>query len=953
MKSHPLRRAAAVLALVALSLFGMSLPAAHAAGDATITGTVQAALGGPLGDVRVGLYPWNASTGAFSRTASASALTNGSGNYTFTGADSAATYALRFGRSGYSVVWLGGSTDEPTSIDPATSVSPRTSPTIVPTVTLAAGIPYQGFGTGAVQDLSYCQANTLQANDDDSTGAVPLGFAIDFYGRQFSSLYVNNNGNVTFGASDFTYTPYNLTSPDQLPRLAPLFSDVDTRGAGSWQVTYGRSPDSTAFCVNWVEVGYYGSHDDKLNSFQLIITSRSGAPGRTSGDFDATYNYDSIEWETGDASGGVGGYGGSAAAVGYTVGTGDPGTYFQLAGSLSPRSFLDGGEHALASNSRNSGTPGRYVYSIENASARASIGAITGVVHTADNHPVAGAVVNVCREDSASSCYYTTTDVNGRYLFSAVAATDAPGTSYRLVVSPPDSTLFGASTSAVVVAGQSTAVSAIVLDAPIPPPPGTSITGRTSPGSSSSSSGIPTVNWAETLHLQTVGPAGLTATYSVTFANCPTPRTGTLAEAPAGIYSVDLAELYPCHGPATVVIVFDAAAGSNVTPPAPVIFDIYIDPSGGAFDRWGSPLAGATVTLSRADNEGDVYTIVPNGSPIMSPGNRANPDTTTAEGGFHWDVSPGWYRITVSKSGYDTLHAGPWQVYEGHPVTDLQLVVQGGAAPAPVVAPEVSGTLAVGQPLAVSDGMWPSGLAVTGREWARDGVPIPGATANAYALVGADATHSISATITAARPGFAATSYTVQAGVVPVPPLSAPVLKSFGQVSAPGITGTVGVGQRLKVAKAAWPKGTRLAYVWKVGGKKRGSAASYAIRKRDLGKKISVTVTASLAGYASVTLTSKPTARVAKSFTKHPKPRISGAVRARAKVKVTVGSWLPVKGVHFTYRWFANGVALAHATKATYTIPRSLKGRKLVVAVTAKLTGYARTTVTSRVTIVR
>ena len=47
--------------------------------------------------------------------------------------------------------------------------------------------------------------NSLPANDDGSTGQVPVGFDLNFFGVPYSQLYVNNNGNVTFNGplSDF------------------------------------------------------------------------------------------------------------------------------------------------------------------------------------------------------------------------------------------------------------------------------------------------------------------------------------------------------------------------------------------------------------------------------------------------------------------------------------------------------------------------------------------------------------------------------------------------------------------------------------------------------------------------------------------------------------------------------------------------------------------------------
>ena len=83
------------------------------------------------------------------------------------------------------------------------------------------------------------QTNSLAANDDSSTGATPIGFTINFFNQQHNTLYVNNNGNVTFDAAQTTFTPYNLTSSAR-EIIAAFFGDVDTRGAGSALVAYGN-----------------------------------------------------------------------------------------------------------------------------------------------------------------------------------------------------------------------------------------------------------------------------------------------------------------------------------------------------------------------------------------------------------------------------------------------------------------------------------------------------------------------------------------------------------------------------------------------------------------------------------------------------------------------------------------------------------------------------------------
>lgn len=220
-------------------------------------------------------------------------------------------------------------------------------------------------------------ANTLAANDDSSTGSVTLPFTINFYGTDYSSLYVNNNGNVTFNAAQSTYTPYGLgSSYGGQPIIAPFFADVDTRGSGSGLTSYGTGnyAGHDAFGVTWPGVGYYYYGTDKLNTFQLILVDRSDTGA---GNFDFYFNYDQIQWETGGASGGSGGLGGISAAVGYNAGqSGNPaGTYAMLTGSLINGALLDGGPNSLVAGTNN-GVAGQFLFQVRNGSV---VPPVTGV----------------------------------------------------------------------------------------------------------------------------------------------------------------------------------------------------------------------------------------------------------------------------------------------------------------------------------------------------------------------------------------------------------------------------------------------------------------------------------------------------------------------------------------------------------------------------------------------
>jgi hypothetical protein len=256
----------------------------------------------------------------------------------------------------------------------------------------AVGAPASAEGPDAVRTNAAFATNVLPANDDESTAPVPLGFTADFFGSSYSQVYVNNNGNITFDRPLGTYTPFQLTTSGTTKIIAPFFADVDTTGAGSGLTRYGYGTGEVdghlAFGVNWIDVGYYRGHTDKLNSFQLVLIQRedTGNPDN----FDIEFNYDKVQWETGDASGGSGGLGGSSARIGYSSGTGEA---FQLPGSGVNGAFLDGnGTSGVIHNSMNSTQLGRYVLQVRN-----------GVVLPPENQaPVAVAGEDVSGDEGAA-----------------------------------------------------------------------------------------------------------------------------------------------------------------------------------------------------------------------------------------------------------------------------------------------------------------------------------------------------------------------------------------------------------------------------------------------------------------------------------------------------------------------------------------------------------------------
>lgn len=160
-------------------------------------------------------------------------------------------------------------------------------------------------------------------NDDDSSPLITLPFYFCFYGQILNTLYINNNGNISFQQPYGTYSPNGFPDPTTI-MIAPFWADVDTQNPASGLVYYKVTPNY--MIVRWQTVGYYSSHAGKLNDFQLIISDGMN-PILPAGS-NTSFCYGDMQWTTGDASNGVGGFGGFPATVGANAGDGI--NYFQI-----------------------------------------------------------------------------------------------------------------------------------------------------------------------------------------------------------------------------------------------------------------------------------------------------------------------------------------------------------------------------------------------------------------------------------------------------------------------------------------------------------------------------------------------------------------------------------------------------------------------------------------------
>ncbi|MGH9220748.1 MAG: hypothetical protein ACRD1W_15690, partial [Vicinamibacterales bacterium] len=111
-----------------------------------------------------------------------------------------------------------------------------------------AGSGYAVAAAGAEFRGSLGRALTL--SDDDSV-AQTIAAPFEFYGRRFTSLFVNSDGNLTFEGPDNASTERGLQRlASGTPRIAPFFADLDPSAGG--RVFFDTAADATT--VTWCAV---------------------------------------------------------------------------------------------------------------------------------------------------------------------------------------------------------------------------------------------------------------------------------------------------------------------------------------------------------------------------------------------------------------------------------------------------------------------------------------------------------------------------------------------------------------------------------------------------------------------------------------------------------------------------------------------------------------------------
>ncbi|MCW2824259.1 MAG: hypothetical protein JWQ91_1176 [Aeromicrobium sp.] len=307
-------------------------------------------------------------------------------------------------------------------------------------------------------------------------------------------------------------------------------------------------------------------------------------------------------------------------------------------------------------------------------------------------------------------------------------------------------------------------------------------------------------------------------------------------------------------------------------------------------------------------------------------------DVSTGQTGSSFDI-PGsavgktlTVKVTGSKAGY----ASATRDSAGSPV--------GPGTLSSSAAPGIAGTSSPGRAVTVSPGAWTSG-ATLAYDWRLDDVST-GAVDATFTIPATAGGKSLTVRVTGTKPGY--TSLMKE---------SSPVTVGLGTLTsgAPTISGAVRVAETVSAMTSGWTSGTSFTYDWRLDDVSTGQTGpSYAVPASADGKKLTVTVTGSKAGYVAVARESVAST-VAKGILVAKTPTISGTAKVGRTLTAAAGTW--TSGTALTYRWYAGTTAITKSsTSRTYKIAKAYKGKKLTVKVTGKKVGYTTVTRTSKAT---
>jgi hypothetical protein len=281
------------------------------------------------------------------------------------------------------------------------------------------------------------------------------------------------------------------------------------------------------------------------------------------------------------------------------------------------------------------------------------------------------------------------------------------------------------------------------------------------------------------------------------------------------------------------------------------------------------------------------------------------------------------------------------------------------AAPAKTVLPKISGTVALGDTLTLTQGTWSNATSITDQWEDCSGSPlactaISGATGLTYVVASTDAGRTIEVLETATNAG-GSSSISSSGMALTAPP---------SNVGAPAITGVVQQGQTLTESHGQWTNTpTSYAITWfRCDGSGANCATvagatpqTYTLTSADVGGTIVVEETASNAGgagiaYSALTSVVTTPAGIVPPPTPVSPPTVSGTVKQGGTLTASQGTW-DNNPDGYAYQWMrcfgSSCAAIPGANSNSYAISAADVGFAIEVMQTAINTGGTSTPVSS------
>ncbi|TBX65986.1 hypothetical protein EZL74_11475 [Flavobacterium silvisoli] len=148
--------------------------------------------------------------------------------------------------------------------------------------TVSSSASNYGFAatSGTFTPLSGATAVTSIKADTAISTAVPIGFSFNFGGTNYTNVYADSNGILSFNASATSQTTNTFTSSNNIyPLIAPLWDDNDgsqtvTPGSASYLTT--GTAGNRVFTFEWLNWEWNYLANDAVISFQVKLYEADG-----------------------------------------------------------------------------------------------------------------------------------------------------------------------------------------------------------------------------------------------------------------------------------------------------------------------------------------------------------------------------------------------------------------------------------------------------------------------------------------------------------------------------------------------------------------------------------------------------------------------------------------------------------------------------------------------------